>query len=125
MKLLPYYAFKIQATDSLSVVVNRLAAQVELLNGIFKTRGVCLESTPFTEPQRLRKLFALLTLALCWSMRMGLVLYQLQPIQIKQQDRRAKSIFRLGFDHIRQLVLNPASRNEADFLHSLNFLSCT
>jgi hypothetical protein len=55
---------------------------IETLFGIFKTRGFCLESTHFTEPERLRKLFALLTLALCWSMHTGLWLHQRQPIVI-------------------------------------------
>ncbi|GCA94901.1 mobile element protein [Microcystis aeruginosa 11-30S32] len=34
---------------------------LETLFGIFKTRGFCLQSTHFTDPDRLRKLFALLT----------------------------------------------------------------
>ena len=37
---------------------------IETLFGLFKTRGFCLESTHFTEAERLRKLFALLTWAL-------------------------------------------------------------
>ena len=45
---------------------------IETLEGIFKTRGFCLESTHFTDPERLRKLFALLTLALVWSLKTGL-----------------------------------------------------
>jgi Transposase DDE domain len=98
---------------------------IETLFGIFKTRGFCLESTHFTDPERLRKLFALLTLALCWSMHTGMILNRFHPITLKKHGRRAKSLFRLGFDFIRQLVLNPSSRNEADFLKSLNFLSCT
>ncbi|OJJ18117.1 hypothetical protein BI308_22635 [Roseofilum reptotaenium AO1-A] len=39
---------------------------IETLFGIFTPRGFCLESTHLTEPERLRKLFALLTLAL-WA----------------------------------------------------------
>ena len=38
--------------------------------------------------------------------------------------RRAKSLFRLGLDHLRELVLNPSS-SESDFRQSLKFLSCT
>ena len=98
---------------------------IETLFGIFKTRGFCLESTHFTEPERLRKLFALLTLALCWSMRTGLFLHQLQPIVLKKHGRRAKSLFRLGFDHLRHLVLNPFHPNQDDFSQSLKLLSCT
>ena len=98
---------------------------IETLFGIFKTRGFCLESTHLTDPERLRKLFALLTLALCWSMRMGLFLHQLRPLSIKKHGRRAKSLFRLGFDHLRHLVLHPQSFHSFDFCHSLQFLSCT
>lgn len=98
---------------------------IETLFGIFKTRGFCLESTHFTEAERLSKLFALLTLALCWAMRTGLWLHQWQPIEIKKHGRRAKSLFRLGFDYLRHLVLNPAASNQSDFLQSLQLLSCT
>jgi hypothetical protein len=49
---------------------------IETLFGIFKTRGFCLESTHFTDPERLRKLFALLTLALVWSLKTGLWLHR-------------------------------------------------
>lgn len=98
---------------------------IETLFGIFKTRGFCLESTHFTEPERLSKLFALLTLALCWAMRTGLWLHQWQPIEVKKHGRRAKSLFRLGFDHLRHLALNPSAANQSDFVQFLQLLSCT
>jgi len=98
---------------------------IETLFGIFKTRGFCLESTHFTDAARLSKLFALLTLALCWAMQTGLWLHQWHPIQIKKHRRRAKSLFRLGLDYLRHLVLNPSASNESDFVQSLQFLSCT
>ena len=44
---------------------------VETLFGMFKTRGFCLESTHFTDSERLSKLLALMSLALCWAIRMG------------------------------------------------------
>lgn len=98
---------------------------IETLFGIFKTRGFCLEATHFSEAERLRKLFGVLTLALCWAMKTGLWLQQRQPIAIKKHGRRAKSLFRLGFDHLRHWVLNPSNLNQADFRHSLKLLSCT
>ncbi|ABW32386.1 IS4-like element ISAcma48 family transposase [Acaryochloris marina] len=98
---------------------------IETLFGIFKTRGFCLESTHFTEAERLRKLFALLTLALYWAMKTGLFLHQLKPIALKTHERRAKSLFRLGFDHFRQMILNPSPGNEREFLQSLQLLSST
>jgi hypothetical protein len=120
----------------LLVVIGPLKAQVlvkdyalrwgiETLFGIFKTRGFCLESTHFTDDERLSKLFALLTLALCWAMRTGLWLQQWQPLELKKHGRRAKSLFRLGLDYLRHLVLNPSVSNESDFVQSLHLLSCT
>lgn len=98
---------------------------IETLFGIFKTRGFCLESTHFTDGERLSKLFALLTLALCWALRTGLWLHQQQPIKLKKHGRRSKSLFRLGLDYLRHLVLNPSPSHDADFLQSLQLLSCT
>ncbi len=68
---------------------------IETLFGIFKTRGFCWESTHFTDPERLRQLFALLTLALVWSLKTGLWLHQLHPIRLKKHGRRSQSLFRL------------------------------
>jgi hypothetical protein len=98
---------------------------IETLFGIFKTRGFCLESTHFTDGERLSKLLALLTLALCWALQTGLWLHQQSPIKLKKHGRRSKSLFRLGLDHLRHLVLNPSPSNDADFFHSLQLLSCT
>lgn len=98
---------------------------IETLFGLFKTRGFCLESTHFTEAERLRKLFALLTLALCWAMKTGLFRHQVRPIAIKKHGRRAKSLFRLGFDYLRHLLLNPSPVHEDDFRYTLKLLSCT
>ena len=44
---------------------------IETLFGIFKTRGFCLESTHLTDCERLSKLLALLSLALCWVILTG------------------------------------------------------
>jgi hypothetical protein len=98
---------------------------IETLFGIFKTRGLCLESTHFTNDERVSKLFALLTLALGWAMQTGLWLQQWQAIEIKNHDRRAKSLFRLGFDCLRHSVLNLSASDESDFVQSLQLLSCT
>jgi len=55
----------------------------------------------------------------------GLWLHQQSPIKLKKHGRRSKSLFRLGLDHLRHLVLNPSPSNDADFFHSLQLLSCT
>lgn len=97
---------------------------IETLFSILKTRGFCLESTHLNHPERLSKLVALLTLALCWAHRTGDWLVQQQPIKIKPHGRKAKSIFRTGFDHLRHLVVNLELFKD-EFLLALQFLSCT
>jgi hypothetical protein len=97
---------------------------IETLFGIFKTRGFCLESTHFTDAERLSKLLALMALALCWAMRTGEWLHQHNPIPLKKHGRLAKSIFRYGLDHLRSIFLD-FDLNYYRFLHSLEFLSCT
>lgn len=98
---------------------------IETLFGIFKSRGFRLESTHLRDPERLHKLFAVLTLALCWSIKTGLLLHHIHPLPFKKHGRRAKSIFRLGFDHLRYLALHPCPANHPDFLRCLKLLSCT
>lgn len=97
---------------------------IETLFGAFKTRGFCLESTHFIDQYRLRKLFALLSLALCWAFLTGLWLHQHHPLKLKAHGRREKSLFRYGFDHIRNIVLN-LDHKMAEFFEILQFLSCT
>jgi len=98
--------------------------QIETLFGCFKSRGFCLESTHLLEPQRLSKLIALLTLALCWAFRTGEWLHSQKPLKIKKHGRKAKSIFRYGFDHLRTVFFH-LEQKLADFRFSLQFLSCT
>ena len=98
--------------------------QIETLFGCLKSRGFCLESTHLSDPKRLSKLLALLTLALCWAFRTGEWLHQLKPLKIKKHGRKHKSIFRYGFDHLRRIVLN-LEPQFAQFRHALQFLSCT
>jgi Transposase DDE domain len=97
---------------------------IETLFGIFKTRGFCLESTHLSDPERLSKLLALLSLALCWVFLTGEGLHHLKPLTLKKHGRRAKSLFRYGFDYLRNIVLNLEQRME-EFWHVLQFLSCT
>ena len=97
---------------------------IETLFGIFKTRGFCLESTHFRDSERLRKLIALMTLALCWAIKTGECLHQLTPVKLKKHGRLAKSVFRLGFDHLRSILTDLDLKHD-EFLRSLQFLSCT
>lgn len=97
---------------------------IETLFGMFKTRGFCLESTHFLDTNRLSKLLALLSLAMCWAVQTGEWLHQHRPIKIKKHGRKAKSVFRYGLDYLRSLVTD-LDLKHSEFLLSLQFLSCT
>ncbi len=97
---------------------------IETLFGMFKTRGFCLESTHFTDSERLSKLLALMSLALCWAVKMGDWLSSHRPLQVKKHRRLSRSIFRYGLDYLRSIVIDLDLKSD-DFLHSLQFLSCT
>ena len=97
---------------------------IETLFGMFKTRGFCLESTHFNDSERLSKLIALMTLALCWAVKIGEWLHEHKPIRVKKQGRLAKSIFRYGLAHLRSIVTDLDLKQD-DFIFSLQFLSCT
>ena len=83
-----------------------------------------MESTHLTDAERLSKLLALLSLALCWAILIGEWLHQLKPLTIKKHGRKAKSIFRYGLDHLRNIVLN-FEQKETEYMQVLQFLSCT
>lgn len=89
-----------------------------------RTRGFCLESTHLTDVERLNKLLALLSLALCWLFLIGEWLHQLKPLRLKKHGRKAKSLFRYGFDYLRNIMLN-LDQKMNEFLETLPFLSCT
>lgn len=98
---------------------------IETLFGCLKTRGFCLESTHLQDPERLSRMVALLSIALCWAVRVGEWVSQYQPITIKKHGRKARSVFRVGFDHLRRVLLNLNLDANPDFTDVLRFLSCT
>ena len=59
---------------------------IETLFGMFKTRGFFLESTHFRDSERLSKLIALMTLALCWAVKTGEWLHRDNPIKVKKHE---------------------------------------
>ena len=118
--------------DSCSTAISDYGKRwgIETLFGMFKTRGFCLESTHFRDSERLSKLIALMSLALCWAVKTGertcphLWLHQFNPIKIKKHGRQAKSIFRYGLDYLRT-IFTDLDLKQDEFLFSLQFLSCT
>lgn len=109
-------------TTAISDYANRWG--IETLFGMLKTRGFCLESTHFTDSERLSKLLALMSLALCWAIKTGDWLSSHHPVKVKKHGRQQASIFRYGFDYLRSIVSDLDLKSD-DFLHCLQFLSCT
>ena len=68
---------------------------IETLFGMFKTRGFHLESTHFNQPERLSKLFTLMSLALCWAILIGEWLHEQIPLKIKKTWSASKKYFSL------------------------------
>lgn len=96
---------------------------IETLFGILKSQGFRLEDTHMTKPERLSKLLALLSLALCWSVLTGEVLEKQQPLKLKKHGRLEKSLFRYGLDHLRHIVLNlgPKMQEFIEVIQLLNY----
>jgi len=100
--------------------------EVETLFGCLKTRGFCLEATHVTEPERLKKLLALVALAFCWAHVTGEWLSAQKPLPIKKHGRLAVSIFRHGLDHLRRILCNQLCKAELIALRRvIKLLSCT
>jgi hypothetical protein len=95
---------------------------IETLFGVFKTRGFCLESTHFTNMERLSKLMAILSLGMVWALKSGLWLHQQKPIRLKKHGYKEKSFFRHGFDFLRRIFCN-LSLFPREFDLALHFLS--
>ena len=75
--------------------------KIETLFGILKTRGFRLEDTHLTETERVSKLLSLLTIAVSWAILAGELEVTQQPLKTKKHGNLEKSVFRLGFETLR------------------------
>lgn len=101
--------------------------KIETLFGILKTRGFCLEETHLTKVERVGKLLSILTIAVSWALLAGEFESQVKLPKTKSHGRVEKSLFRLGFDALRncfcQLTTN--IRQKQRFQQLTLLLSCT
>jgi hypothetical protein len=108
------FAVKRLPSEWLIVVSNRppraaLAAYrkrwaIESLFGDAKTRGLNLEDTRLTHPKKLGLLMGLVALALAWAGRTANDILGRDKPKRKAHGHLAKSRFRIGFEHIRNLL---------------------
>lgn len=101
---------------------------IETMFGAFKRRGLNLEDTHVTAPERLCRLMMFLTLAYTWAGVCGL--WEVGDPEfkwvIKTHGRHAVSVFRIGIDYLRPIMLRLCRNvNESQAANARRFLSCT
>ena len=77
---------------------------IETLFGCLKSRGFRIEDTHMTDPIKIEKLIFVLSIAFCWALKTGELMVRQKPILVKKHGRKAKSIFRIGLNLIRQIL---------------------
>lgn len=80
--------------------------QIECLFAETKTRGFNMEDTRLTNPDKLSLLFALVALAMAWSLACATALTGRHDIARATHGFRRKSCFRTGFDALRQWIVH-------------------
>lgn len=100
--------------------------KIETLFGILKTRGFRLEETHLTEVERVSRLLSLLTIAVSWAMLAGELEVRQTPIKTKTHGNLEKSIFRLGFETLRNCFCQITTnfRQKQRFKQLTLLLSC-
>jgi hypothetical protein len=81
--------------------------RIEEMFESIKTRGFGLESTRICQPARLRRLMAIVAIAFIWAVRVGEVHLQKHPVKRNRKGRRIRSVFRVGLDHLTQIISHP------------------
>jgi len=79
--------------------------EIETLFGCLKSRGFNLEDTHMTAPEKIEKLLFVLAIAFCWSYKIGIIKDSEKAIPKKTHGRLSKSLFRLGLDCFRSVIL--------------------
>ena len=81
--------------------------EVETLFRAYKKKGFNIEDTHMSEPERIRKLVALLSLALIWSYKVGIKYDKCyEPIEIKKHGYKQYSFVKYGLDIVRGIISN-------------------
>ncbi|MBZ9716145.1 IS4 family transposase [Deinococcus multiflagellatus] len=82
--------------------------QAENLHSALKTRGFNLEDTGLAQAERVSTLLTCVCTAFIWACVTGQFLASKQPVKRKKHGHRAVSVFRLGLDHLQDLLLHPS-----------------
>ncbi|MFC3718213.1 IS4 family transposase [Deinococcus metalli] len=82
--------------------------QAENLHSALKTRGFNLEDTGVTQAERISTLLTAVSIAFIWTCVTGELLAAKTPPKRKKHGHRTVSVFRLGLDHLQDLLLHPS-----------------
>ena len=83
---------------------------IEAMFGDAKTRGLNIEDTRLTCPRKLALLMAIVAIALAWAGRAAADLLGSREPEPKSHGYLARSWFRIGLDHIRNLLRSDPDR---------------
>lgn len=98
---------------------------IESLFGCLKSRGFRMEDTHMIEPKKIEKLLFILSIAVCWSYKIGELQARKTPILVKNHGRKHKSIFRVGLDLLRLVLFKRDEKliKELSVCYYLDFLN--
>lgn len=87
---------------------------IEVLFGNLKKRGFDIEATHMTAPEKMDRLMGILSLTVLWCMVAGHWEHgDAKTLPLNKHYRPQQSLFRLGLDMLRRVLLNPYSKFEA------------
>lgn len=78
--------------------------QIETLFSCLKRRGLGLEDTHMTNPEKLSTLLAVLTIAFCLTFKTGLLAARTTPPPAKNHGFPARAVFAMGLDALRKIL---------------------
>ena len=70
----------------------------------FRTAGFNLSDSHVTDPERVERLLVLVTLALAWAVRVGVLASTLEPIAVKSHGRAVLSVFKFGLQVLLEVL---------------------
>tara|TARA_R100000365_G_C2730034_1_gene60463 strand:+ start:53 stop:1126 length:1074 start_codon:yes stop_codon:yes gene_type:complete len=98
--------------------------KIELLFGCLKSRGFSFEDTHLKHDERISTMIFVLAITLCWAIKTGEWLleqgYTIPIRQFKERKEYLYSLFRIGLDQLKVLMLH-----HLEFKHLIPLLSCT
>lgn len=83
----------------------RLRWQIETLFSCFKSRGLDLEQTHMTEPAKIEKWVAVLSVAFAWAYLSGKWRCEQKPLKLKTHGRFERSVFRVGLALVAKIAM--------------------